>query len=229
MIQKFKTSDGIEYQVDEIGVIHQLNPKPFNYTPQYSETYDTEEYKRGSELLNNMRVAFLLGALGEFESVLDFGYGNGDFLRAVKKHGIEAEGYDITGVNVKGIKTWVNELPPLDNYYEVVCFWDALEHLVSPATILMNRGLIDEHVAISLPCLPFGDEELEDGSFIEKFDTWKHRKPHEHLHHFTIGTLISFMRKMGYELNAMAHFEDIVRRDDRYKPNIISAVFQRKF
>ena len=69
------------YEKLDNGVIRQVNREPYNYDFDYSNDYNKlgEIGKRMSYL----RLGYLLGVL-DFtpKSILDIGYGNGDFLEA---------------------------------------------------------------------------------------------------------------------------------------------------
>lgn len=208
---RFKTSDGVEYMRDEFGVIHQLNAKPFTYDAKYSAVYDTPEYKHKSELLQGLRMGFLIGAFGRMpKSILDNGYGNGAFMEFAKYAGVEkVYGYDITGVQVEDCEV-VNK--PCQA--EVYTFHDCLEHI--PDLSFVSEMKCDM-VVISLPWYP-GDKD---------FETWKHRKPHEHLHHFTNDSLHTFMASMGWYMCATGTHEDVVRQPSFGSTrNILTSAFK---
>lgn len=110
-------------------------------------------------------------------TVLDYGCGVGWF-RAYRPPGVEVDTYDIgpspqTGVGLK--------------LYDMVCFYDVLEHIpdfsvIEPVLRLAN------HVVVSLP--------IRNGNLAE----WKHFKPGEHLHYFTDETLIALFVKYGFTM-----------------------------
>ena len=224
MSKRKTTKDGQLYTCDDQGVVHQLYYDLYNYDKEYVQTYDTPEYKQASEVLNNIRFAFVCGALGrEPNSILDFGYGNGDFLKVAHRHGVNAVGFDLTGVEIEGITTYKDTLPEKVGR-EVVTFWDAIEHVEFMKTVI-NADFCPYFVAVTVPCLPipFSNDEFED-----VFSDWKHRKPNEHLHHFTPLSLKLFMQKQGYKLLSLCHIEDYVRVNKDCKPNTVTAFFVRE-
>ena len=80
-MKEFTTTDGVEYSIDQYGVIHQLNAKPFVYDKEYINTYNTPAYTQASKELNQIRFSLLVGQYGKMPNqILDYGYGNGDFL-----------------------------------------------------------------------------------------------------------------------------------------------------
>lgn len=111
--------------------------------------------------------------------VLDFGSGCG-FFRAFAPKGIFVDTYDIMPVPQTGITR---------DHYDLICFWDVLEHIPVLTDIkpIMDKGDV---IAITVPIKP-------EGLAWEKY---KHFKPFEHIHHFTKDSLISLMDKFGFEL-----------------------------
>lgn len=200
------------YKYDRYGVLHQMNPKPFTYDPRYCATYDTPEYQQRSEVLQALRFGFATAAHGKpIQSILDVGYGNGAFMNFAKKQVPVVYGHDISGVPVPAGCDFV---PDIRMVCDTVTFWDCLEHYHD---INFVQDLRCETVVISLPHFPGR----------EQFPAWPHRKPNEHLHHFTSESLKRWMWKMGWECVAYSKHEDIVRRRDT-DWNILTAGFRRK-
>ena len=86
--------------------------------------------------------------------------------------------------------------------YDVVCFWDVLEHTLDFVTIVPILALA-KYVAITLPLMPMQ----------EKLSTWKHFKPGEHLHYYTADTLDALFAKYGFELRKAGQPECPPRKD----------------
>jgi len=203
---------GEEYKFDRYGVLHQLKPKPFTYDAKYSATYDTPEYERRAELLQGLRLAFATGVHGRpIQSITDVGYGNGAFMKFAKKQVPVVYGHDITEVPVPAGCDFVQDITLV---CDVITFWDVLEHYPDMTFV---KNLRAETLVLSLPFFPG----------LDKFPTWPHRKPNEHLHHFTDESLRKFMWKMGWRMVAKSKHEDIVRRRET-DWNILSAGFKRK-
>jgi Methyltransferase domain len=200
------------YARNDLGVIYQVDRKPF----VYDEAYVNKAYGAAPvEAMSHLRFGHLVGAIGKVPgSLLDVGYGSGDFLKVAKKIVLDVNGYDvppaypIEGVNLVG-----------DIYsrsFEVVTFFDVLEHFEDPADI---AKLKTDYVHISLPwCHYFSDEW---------FKNWKHRKPNEHLWHFNPDSLKAFMASVGYEMLHYCNVEDTIRKGPDSHPNILSATFRK--
>jgi hypothetical protein len=210
-MNSFTTSDGVQYEIDELGIIHQLNPQPFAYDANYVATYDTDAYRRDNDRLQAMRYAFAVACHGHTPGkIFDYGCGNLAFVNYARQSSW-AVGYDITG-----LPGTVTELQAASVY----TFWDALEHVPDLDAVL---SAIDcETICISLPWCHYHRDGLQ------WFDTWKHRKPNEHLHHFDADSLTQLLAKHGFtNRRALSFHEDIVRKGDGRLPNILSMGFRR--
>lgn len=220
IVKSFK-SHGRWYGLDEFGVIHQLDAKPYTYDAAYVSTYDTEDYRRQSDILQAMRLGFTIAAHGgSISSLLDYGYGNGAFLKFIKDQVPNRWGYDLTGVEVDGCVTLSGDWEVAGRKrFEVITFWDALEHVPSLSFI---RHLPCDTVVISLPWCHY---DLYCGSWFDY--EYKHRKPDEHLHHFDRKSLEAFMKYMGWRMVAISNHEDLVRKSPGDWPNILTMAFKR--
>lgn len=110
-------------------------------------------------------------------NVLDYGSGIGWF-RAFAPKGVEVDTYDAMPVPTTGITRQA---------YDLVTFWDVLEHLPSLSPV---KGILANarYVAISIPILPKGKIWTE----------WKHFKPNEHLFYPSIDQLEALFREHGF-------------------------------
>jgi hypothetical protein len=206
--------EGVIYKRNRWGGITQINPKPFKYNKEYNSTYDTEEYKANSLRLSQIRWELICKAIEKTpKKVLDFGYGNGAYLDYIADK-TKAFGYDVaTGYNGLG---W-NRVESLRASYDVVCFWDSLEHCKNLSFI---KHLKTKYVAISLPHC--------NAKTVEAFKEWHHRKPDEHIHHFNASALQNLFVEAGYRLVLFNFAEDEIRKPkEEGKRNIVSAVFKK--
>ena len=132
--------------------------------------------------------------------VLDYGSGVGWF-RAFRPNNIFVDTYDIADYPQTGIHLRV---------YDIVCFWDVLEHIsnfdkIEPVLRLSN------YVASSVPVKPTNKPYLE----------WKHLKPTEHLHLWDIQALNALFEKFGFSMIKSGYPECPPRED------IFSAIYKR--
>ena len=81
------------------GVIEQILKNPISYNSEYiSERY--ESFKEKSLRMSHLRLGFLCGTIGEMpSSILDVGYGNGDFLSVCVEAGIKSYGIEVNVVS----------------------------------------------------------------------------------------------------------------------------------
>lgn len=208
--------DEITYFVDQWGNFHQKDPEPYIYDSNYVSVYDTNEYSIKSSTLNRIRSNWVKCNYGErIYSLLDYGYGNGAFLFDCEIPNAKLYGYDIANTTIPTCATRVNTLVAADVY----TFWDSLEHVHDLEFV---RNLACKGIAISLPNLK---EYYSIDECISKFRIWKHRKPNEHVHHFTKSGVVKFFKYMGWTDISVGHPEDHIRVGEY--PNILSAFFKK--
>jgi ADP-L-glycero-D-manno-heptose 6-epimerase len=204
------------YSILPNGIIKQTEVAKIEYSYEYSNAYN--KYTERSLQFSHLRLGVLLGVLGKTpQSLLDVGYGNGDFLKVASTCIKNCYGSDISDYPVP---TNCIKVDLLDNhFYDVICFFDSLEHF-DDITIIDKLNC--EHIFISVPwCHYFSDTW---------FSTWYHRKPNEHLWHFNKKALIDFFNEHDYEMIYSSNMEDIVRKNSEsaFYPNILSCIFKKK-
>lgn len=201
------------YTILENGVIRQDNVEIITYNKDYIiNSYDT--YGELGLRMANLRAGFLLGSVGPINSILDVGYGNGDFLKVANNLIPSCYGNDISGYEIPDGSTFIDNIT--ERHFDVICFFDVLEHFLD---ISFVKDLKCDYIFLSVPwCHNFSDEW---------FLNWKHRKPNEHLHHFNSESLESYMKDMGYSLVKISNFEDSIRKSIDLYPNILSGIFKK--
>lgn len=167
-----------------------------NYDIDYYENL-LRRYSRTAEEICRIRWDWI--AELNPKSVLDYGSGVGWF-RAYRPKGVVCHSYDIGPYPQTGMKAQV---------YDVVCFFDVLEHIpdfgiIEPVMRLANN------VATSLP--------IRNGDLAG----WMHFKPGEHLHYFTEEMLSAFMAEYGFVMAKKGAPECPPRKD------IKSYIFKRR-
>jgi len=203
------------YQKLDNGLIKQVEVTPIQYDFEYSNKYN----KLGelSKRMSYLRFGYLIGALGFTpESIMDVGYGNGDFLNVAKDSVLNCYGSDIVKHHPvpEGCK-FAESLYSVN--VDVVCFFDSLEHFED---IYEIKDLQNKYVYISLPwCHYFSDEW---------FETWKHRRINEHLWHFNKEALVNFFKELGYQPIALSNIEDTIRKHEFSYENILTGIFKKQ-
>lgn len=212
--------DGHVYEINEDGNIDLLNQEPFLYDEEYvRDRY--EKYGWQTRAMSLLRLHFIRDFVAiEGKSILDVGYGNGDFLDVCSKQGMGAYGYDVSGYKLpKGVEE-VDTI--FDDHYDIVTFFDSLEHFPDIDVI---EQLDCKYICISAPWCHYPKD-----ANAEWFAKWKHLRPEEHYHHFTRIGLEAFMERMGFSMLDYNNIEDSIRGIGVVgRPNIITAFFTRGF
>jgi len=205
------------YEILHNGVIKQIDTtNKIKYDVDYISTYNSEGYAEKGLYMSGLRLGYLLGNIKKpIKSILDVGYGNGDFLKLCSMGIKDCNGHDISNYPLpEGVK-FVDNIT--DRHYDVICFFDVLEHFDD---ITIVKDLDCDYVYISVPfCHNISDEW---------FKNWKHRKENEHLWHFNNDSLERFFWEMGYMTIFMGNIEDIIRNPADELPNILTAIFKKR-
>lgn len=203
----------VTYRTDSFGVIHQLPPfQPVDYDESYLKPYTKYNFYG----MSCLRLGNILNSVPMVSNVVDFGYGNGDFMRVCKNAEINISGYDISHHNVDGVPIITFE-KLINGSWGMVTFFDSLEHVPDYSFL---KNLNTSYIVISAPECHW---KQDDGRFL----SWKHRKPHEHLHHFNRDSCTSMMKDMGYKCIDISNVEDSIRGTLQGVPNIFTSIFIR--
>lgn len=203
------------YKLLSNGVIKQLDIKKIEYNYDYSNKYNS--YGEKSNYISYLRYGVLIGAIKQIPaSIVDVGYGNGDFLRVCQKTIKNVYGCDISDYPPPDgcKKIMLDEIKNVD----VVCFFDSLEHFED---IDFIRDLDTKYIFISVPWCHYSSDEW--------FKNWYHRRENEHLYHFNENSLKTFFKEKGYNCIYTSSFEDIIRFNPTVHPlpNILSCIFEK--
>jgi hypothetical protein len=204
------------YEILNNGVIRQINKKNkiiynYNYVNNSYNSYG----ERGS-YISYLRLGYILGSIGKIpSSILDVGYGNGDFIKTCSKVISNCYGNDISGYNLPEGVSFVEDIT--SNFYEVITFFDSLEHF---GEIDFVKDLKCNFIVISLPwCHYFSDEW---------FKNWKHRREDEHLYHFNDISLNNFMNECGFDSINILNLEDSIRIPVDDNKNILTGIYKKR-
>lgn len=225
-----KEKDGsiTKYFHDQNGVIKQLYPKPFVYDSNYVAVYDTPLYKKRSLALQRLRVSIIEALLpkdmiSDDLSLLDCGYGNGDFLRYAKESKAFQYlfGHDVSDVEPPSGIGFIKDI--LRSTMDIITFWDCLEHFPE---ISWLADLPAKMIVLSLPHCHHNAIQWDSRGIW--FTDWHHRKPNEHIYHFDKASLIKTMNMYGWKCISFGNPEDIIRTPRDFRTNILTAAFIRK-
>jgi SAM-dependent methyltransferase len=188
--------------------------------PAYDITYVKERYDTytTTQAMSALRYDVIRSYFGNFSSVLDVGYGNGDFLRHCHARDHKAFGYDISGYP---LPAGVERSETMSKSVGIVTFFDSLEHFEDADLSGTLRGLRAEAVVISCPL-------LHETAGSDSFRNWKHRRPNEHFHHFNERGLRTLISYSDYTVTWTGCPEDQIRGTlPDGKSNIITVIAER--
>lgn len=211
-----------KYRVLDNGVVKEINIRE---RCPYDLEYTESRYVRNITEMMAANMAFLrlgnvIGALGHIpRSILDVGYGSGSFLKAAAEIIKDVNGYDIPPAFPIDSNKIVIQNSMYSRHYEVVTFFDSLEHFPD---IYEIKNLDADYIYISCPWCHFEENHDEDA-----FMSWKHKRGGEHLWHFGIQGLSNFMAEIGFEYIMHSNIEDAIRKPIRNEANILSALFKK--
>ena len=208
------------YEIDQFGVIHQIEYELMVYDHEYLSYY--EDLSDRTIKLGYQRLGWILGLLERTPlSVLEIGYGTGTFIEAAQITGVpNCVGNDIANYPLPYGVQFMNWGESLKHKWDVVAMFDVLEHI--PDLSFLEK-LQAKFLAIAVPFCRW--KELGD----DWFRDWRMLLPNEHLHHFDVDSLIALLDHFGYRCLTHNTFEDGIRlRQNETGPNIISAFFEKK-
>jgi len=199
------------------GVVTQVDRHPYKYDYDYSDS--NNRFGENAKRISYLRLGYIVGAIGFIpKSLIDVGYGNGDFLEAAKNIIPNVYGNDVTDSYPlpEGCE-FVHDI--YADEYDIATFFDVLEHLPDPYEI---KNLKARYISVSLPWF---QKNLGDSWF----ENWKHRKPDEHLNFFDAKSLTLFMDEVDYEPISITNIEDAIRKNTGQDyENILCGIFKKK-
>jgi len=198
------------------GVIKHVDATPLVYDEEYTIEYNARQMGALNDELSYLRLGLLLGGINQsMVKLLDVGYGDGNFLSKTKSIVKDCYGYDIPPVFPlpQGVERVDNVTGA---YYDVVTFFNSLEHMPE---IDFIKNIQCKYLMITTPwCHYFSDDW---------FETWKHRKPNEHIWHFNDETLTRFMNQSGYSVVHLSNVEDCLRGEKIGYASYLTAIFRK--
>lgn len=173
------------------------------YYPVKEQPYDADYWAKyremdqfpSGEYLTDFRIEFT--QVNDVSSMVDVGIGGGRFCEDM-----DCAGFDINPKAIEWLKKerrWHNLLmseKPVDH----LTFWDSLEHIHDPETILSR---VKDSVFVSMPIYENAEHILKS----------KHFRKDEHCWYFTDDGLKWFMRLFGFECERQSMGEQLYRED----------------
>lgn len=184
-----------------------LPEKGIGYYPVKEKPYDRayfEKYKMYAQTemgkkLTQARLDFVHRNFNG--SLVDVGIGSGQFLESRLDLRKITYGYDINPYGVKWLKDNYVYFDPTNEHIEGATFWDSLEHIQDPCSILNN---ILEWFFVSLPIFIGVDHILKS----------KHFRKTEHCWYYTAEGFVNWVYNNGFELKDHSLFETKLGRED---------------
>lgn len=185
------------------------------YDARYAHQYDSRPVREMSDVRWHFIQSHL--RLKPGSRILDVGYGNGAFLKRAREAGMLIHGIDVHSEDF-GIP---NVDFDTDLEYDLVCFFDSIEHfpVFDPIFKLRTQAAI-----VSIPNTP--------RVLLASPTTWRHYKPGEHLHYFSRESLNRVMSRWGFNRKLTDGFpEDQLRgkllMEQKLTDNIYTAIYTR--
>ena len=205
-----KVNSGHWYQTNLTGPAQTYN---FEYSKSRYDTYST------NDIMSKLRYELIISNIGEFDSICDFGYGNGSFLKYCENQKKVTYGYDISDYPVPEKTIKIND--PTKVKVDVYTFYDSLEHIREKNLVSFLKSLKAKNLVISVPwCHEYLGEEY--------FTKWKHRRENEHFHHFDLHGLLKLINDSNYNLVYVGNDEDKIRKSIDEHPNILTMIASKK-
>lgn len=143
-------------------------------------------------------------------NILDFGCGVGSFLN---KFVLDPQ-FTITGFDINPY-TQFCDVSKLFGDYDIVTFWDTLEHVHDPIRII--KGLTPEYIFACTPSIDDWGHDLTE---------WRHYMPVEHCRYFCENSLENFLAHCGYCILEVSYGESKFRNGGGDK-NILTVAAKR--
>lgn len=164
----------------------------------HEKTFTDKIYFLSRKIMNYFKYK-ILNSNKPVKSLLDYGCGNGDFLKYISQKGINVTGVEKSNIakkvcRSKGLKVFSTIKELSDKKYDVITLWHVLEHVPSPthtisslAKILSDKGII----IIALPNIQSIDSQIFRSE-------WAALDVPRHIWHFTPKGLINQLKEQGF-------------------------------
>lgn len=181
--------------------------------PVYNADYSRARYDRYPTTRPMSRLRYALAdKLFSFQTVLDVGYGNGDFLKYCYQRGRDCYAWDVADYPLPKEITRLDS--PSQQPVDLVTFFDSLEHYPQENLADFLASIPAKSVLISLPWCHENNPQW--------FLNWKHRRENEHLHHLSASAALRILELAGYDPVYLGSPEDEIRGRLNGRQNILT-------
>lgn len=137
------------------------------------------------------------------KKILDFGCGNGGFLRRIKKYASEVSGIELeTRAREKILAEGINVTKKIEkveeNKYDIVTMFHVIEHLIEPEKYLKDIRRVLKNNALLIVETPNSEDALLSVYNCEKFADFTYWSKHVRLYNHT--TLVKLLEDNGFDL-----------------------------
>lgn len=107
----------------------------------HAQSYILTQEDQSDTPIYTKRLEILSTYAPHVKTILDFGCGNGNFVKLLRSKGYKAYGYDksqyiVSHLNESGVPTYLREHDIPDRYFDVITCFDVIEHTTAPQKIL---------------------------------------------------------------------------------------------
>lgn len=185
---------GVAYQTD-------MAAQPVPYDADYLAKCEAYAGSPIAQAVNAGRCALLQRHLAAEASVLDYGAGSGDFMRAAASWGYAVNGFDVIPEMAERLRA-DGLYADAAGAFDAVTLWDVLEHIADPGAVLatLRPGAM---LFVSIPV--FADLATVRQS--------KHYRPGEHLYYWTADGFVAWMDLHGFTLLEQSEHETAAGRE----------------
>lgn len=168
------------------------------YFPEYYGSYPTF-LKNFIDIFNNFFLtnrAQKVMKLISSGKVLDYGCGNGDFLRKLRGYGLEVHGVEPNvSFNSPDVKKSLDELNS-NIQYDLITLWHVFEHLVNPISEVKRlRKILKDSGKLFLSLPNFDSWESKIGK-----RKWFHLDVPRHAYHYTPKSITNLLNQCGFSV-----------------------------
>lgn len=183
-------------------------------TARYDHAYVARYENYPQAELSAIRAELVMQHAGDFATICDVGFGTGAFLAEVgrAKPTAKLHGFDVSPYPAPDFVTVDPDWQ--EKSWDVVTFFDSLEHFVDLPKVNAKC------VVVSVPWYHYVLGNIW-------FESWKHRRPGEHLWHFNSYSLARVFERQGMRQIYCGNLEDRIRTSESKMQNILTMVFSR--